>query len=57
MDLTEIGWGGMEWIDLTLNSDLWRALVNTVWNSSVSAQKHIRQQTKQVESSHARVSV
>jgi hypothetical protein len=30
MDLREIGWNGMEWIDLAL--DQWRALVNTVMN-------------------------
>jgi hypothetical protein len=28
MDLREIGWGGMDWIDLAQ----WRALVNTVMN-------------------------
>jgi hypothetical protein len=31
MDLREIGWGGMEWIDLEYR-DQWRALVNTVMN-------------------------
>jgi hypothetical protein len=30
MDLTEIGWGGMDWIDLALDRDQLRALVNTV---------------------------
>jgi hypothetical protein len=30
MDLTEIGWGGMDWLDLTPDKDQWRALVNTV---------------------------
>jgi hypothetical protein len=30
MDLREIGWGGMDWIDLTLDRDKWRTLVNTV---------------------------
>jgi hypothetical protein len=30
MDLTEIGWGGMDWIDLTQDSDQWKALVNMV---------------------------
>jgi hypothetical protein len=29
-DLREIGWGGMDWIDLALEMDRWRALVNTV---------------------------
>jgi hypothetical protein len=32
MDLREIGWDGMDWIDLTQNRDQWRALVNTVMN-------------------------
>jgi hypothetical protein len=30
MDLGEIGWTGMDWIDLTQNRDQWRTLVNTV---------------------------
>jgi hypothetical protein len=30
MDLREIGWGGMDWIDLAEDRDQWRALVNTV---------------------------
>jgi hypothetical protein len=29
MDLREIGWGGMDWIDLAQDRDQWRALVNT----------------------------
>jgi hypothetical protein len=32
MDLREIGWDGMDWIDLTQDRDWWRALVNTVMN-------------------------
>jgi hypothetical protein len=32
MDLREIGWGGMDWIDLAQDIDQWRALVNTVMN-------------------------
>jgi hypothetical protein len=32
MDLKEIEWGGMEWIDLAQDRDQWRALVNTVMN-------------------------
>jgi hypothetical protein len=35
MDLREIGWGGMEWIDLAQNRDQWRALVNTVMDLRV----------------------
>jgi hypothetical protein len=30
MDLREIGWGGMDWIHLTHNTEQWNALVNTV---------------------------
>jgi hypothetical protein len=36
MDLREIGWGGMDWIDLAQNRDQWRAPVNTVMNLRVS---------------------
>jgi hypothetical protein len=32
MDLREIGWDGMDWIDLTQDRDQWRALMNTVMN-------------------------
>jgi hypothetical protein len=32
MDLTQIGCGGMAWIDLAQDRDQWRALVNTVMN-------------------------
>jgi hypothetical protein len=35
MDLTEIGWGGMDWIDLGQDRDQWRAVVNTVMNLRV----------------------
>jgi hypothetical protein len=35
MDLKEIGWDGMDWIDLAQDSDQWRALVNTVVNLRV----------------------
>jgi hypothetical protein len=35
MDLREIGWGGMDWIDLAQDRDQWRALVNTVMNLQV----------------------
>jgi hypothetical protein len=30
MDIKEIGWDGMDWIDLAHNRDQWRDLVNTV---------------------------
>jgi hypothetical protein len=32
MDLREIGWDGVDWIDVAQNRDQWRALVNTVLN-------------------------
>jgi hypothetical protein len=32
IDLKEIGWFGMDWIDLAQDRDQWRALVNTVIN-------------------------
>jgi hypothetical protein len=34
-DFREIGWGGMDWIDLAQERDQWRALVNTVMNLRV----------------------
>jgi hypothetical protein len=35
MDLREIGWEGMGWIDLAQDKDQWGALVNTVMNFRV----------------------
>jgi hypothetical protein len=35
MDLLEIGWGGVDWIDLAEDRDKWRALVNAVMNLRV----------------------
>jgi hypothetical protein len=32
MDLREIRWDGMDWIDLAQDRDQWRALVNAVMN-------------------------
>jgi hypothetical protein len=32
MDLREIGWGRMDWIDLAQDRDQWRALLNAVMN-------------------------
>jgi hypothetical protein len=29
MDLREIGWDGVDWIDMAQDRDQWRALVNT----------------------------
>jgi hypothetical protein len=30
MNLREIGWSGMDWIDLVQDRDQWKALVNTI---------------------------
>jgi hypothetical protein len=35
IDLREIGWDVIEWIDLAQDRDQWRALVNTVKNFRV----------------------
>ena len=35
MDLQEVGFGGMDWIDLAEARDRWRALVNAVMNLQV----------------------
>jgi hypothetical protein len=32
IDLREIGWGGMDWVDLAQNREQWRTLVNRVMN-------------------------
>jgi hypothetical protein len=34
-DLREIGWNGMDWIDLAQGRDQWKALVNAVMNLRV----------------------
>jgi hypothetical protein len=33
--LREIGWNGMDWIDVAQDRDQWRALVNVVMNLRV----------------------
>jgi hypothetical protein len=35
MDLREVGWGGMYWIDMAQDREEWRSLVNTVINLRV----------------------
>jgi hypothetical protein len=37
MDLREIGWGSVDWIQLAQDRDRWRAIVNTVMNLRVLA--------------------
>jgi hypothetical protein len=32
MDLREIGWDGVDWIEMAQDRNQWRALVNTVMN-------------------------
>jgi hypothetical protein len=32
VDLREIGWNGMDWIDLAQDREQWRVLVNRVMN-------------------------
>jgi hypothetical protein len=35
MDIGEVGWGDVDWIDLAKDRDRWRALVNSVLNLRV----------------------
>jgi alpha-glucosidase (family GH31 glycosyl hydrolase) len=39
MDLREIDWGSVHWIQLAQNRDRWRAVVNTVMNLRVMASR------------------
>jgi hypothetical protein len=36
IDLSKIGWNGIDWIGLAQDKDPWKALVNTVMNFRVS---------------------
>jgi hypothetical protein len=35
IELQQVGWGGMEWIDMAQDRDRWRAVVNAVMNLRV----------------------
>jgi hypothetical protein len=35
MELQEMGWGGVDWIDMAQDRDRWRALVSAVMNLRV----------------------
>jgi hypothetical protein len=35
VDLQEVGYGGMDWIDLARGREIWRTLVNAVMNLQV----------------------
>jgi hypothetical protein len=37
MDLRDIGWGSVDWIQLAQDRDRWRVIVNTVMNLRVLA--------------------
>jgi hypothetical protein len=32
MDVQEVGWGGMDWIDMAQDRDRWQAIVSAVMN-------------------------
>jgi hypothetical protein len=36
MDLGEIGWNGVDWMDMAQDRDQWRVLMNTVLSLRVS---------------------
>ena len=35
MDVKEVGWEGIHWINLAVDTDRWRALVNAIMNLRV----------------------
>jgi hypothetical protein len=35
MDFGEVGWGGMDWINLVKNGDHWMSLENTIMNLQI----------------------
>jgi hypothetical protein len=40
MDLREIGWGSVQWMQLAQDRDRWRAIVDTVMNLRVLAPRN-----------------
>jgi hypothetical protein len=36
MNIREVEWGDMDWIDLIQNTDQWKALVNKVMNLRIA---------------------
>jgi hypothetical protein len=46
MDLREIGWGSVDWIQLAQDRDWWWALVNTVMKLRVLAPRSYKKRSK-----------
>jgi hypothetical protein len=57
MDLVEVGWGDVDWIDMVQDRGRWRALVNSVLNLRVpqNAGKLLSVQTTRDFSSSAQL--